>query len=134
MIDPVIKRDIVGKIIKVSLLLLRRHYRTGHFPNIINALLLVFCHGSGRRIRAQITARRPDHNKLFLFIIGHFDNGQIFRLDTFAFIQHIFQIMVDFFRRNTRQRIGTSIFFLHSYHNISAAPVIYIICKSADCL
>lgn len=129
-VDPVVKRDIVGQIVEIPFFLLGGHNGAGHFPDIANTLLLLFGHRLGGGVGAQIPARRPDHNEFLVLIVHHFNDGQIFWLDTLALVKHILQITVYFVCWNAFQRVNRpAVLFLNADHEVTAAPVVNIVGK-----
>ena len=134
-VDPVVKRDIVGQIVEVPFLLLGGHDGAGHFPDIADALPLVLSHRLRGGVGAQVPARCPDYNEFSVLVVHHLDDGQILWLDTLALVEHIFQIAVYFVRGNAFQRMNRSaVLFLNANDEVTAAPVVNVVGKSADCL
>ena len=130
MVDSVVKRDVVGQIVEITLLGFRGGNGACHFSDIVNPFFAVFRKTPGRRVWPRISTGRPNDNKLFAFVIYHFNDGKIFRLNQFTLVQQIFLVCIDFLRRHSLQWKGrSSILFFNADHNIAAAPVVDIIGK-----
>ena len=134
-VDSVIKGDIVGQIIEVPFLLLGGHNGAGHFPDVADKLLLLFGHQLGGGVGAQIPARPPDYNKFLVLIVHHFDDGQILRLDTLDLLSISFRYAVYFVCWNAFQGMNRpAVLFLNVDDEVTAAPVVNVIGKGANCL